>query len=104
MSVKLLNAVTAVGPGDPNKSNVPFDELVTFQAIITGAPTQVNIDIEGSIDGGANYETLLSHDITAEGNMFHLSGKPVTHIQADLKTLTGGTSPTVTLEMQAGER
>jgi len=42
--------------------------------------------------------------VTAEGNMFHLSGKPVTHIQANVKTLSGGSSPTVTLEMQVGER
>lgn len=103
MSVKLLDAVTAVGAGSPQKSNVPFDELITFQLIIdSGSPSQVDIDIEGSIDGGTNYEVLLSHDVTAEGKMFHLSGKPTTHIRGNLKTLTGG--GTVTLEMQVGER
>ena len=104
MSVKLLNAAAAIGAGNPQKSNVPFDELITFQIVTTGSPSQVNVDIEGSIDGGENYEVLLSHDVTAEGKMFHVSGKPVTHIRGNLKTLTGGSSPTVTLEMQVGER
>ncbi|MCK4870762.1 MAG: hypothetical protein KAS93_06605 [Gammaproteobacteria bacterium] len=99
MSVELLKAATSTGTGDSVTSVHPEQEDKSFQVVVTGGPTQVTVDIEGSINGGVSYDQLLRHDVTADGNLFHMNGKPVTSIRANLITLTGGTSPTVTLKM-----
>jgi len=102
--MKLLNAVTAVGSGPANISNVPFDMAMTFQVVTTGAPTQVTVDIEGSIDGGTTWESLLTHDVTVNGGMFNITegSIAVTQLRANLTVLTGGTAPTVTCEINHG--
>ena len=98
----ILNAATATGAG----SEVGFgksQEILTFQVDATGSPTAVVMDIEGSLDG-TNFAQLAQHtfsadEIAAQLAIFHISGKPVEQIRANLTTLTGGTSPTVTVRM-----
>ena len=102
--MKLLNAVTAIGAGPANISNVPFDMAMTFQVTSTGAPTQVTVDIEGSIDDGVTWESLLTQDVTANGGMFNITEGSIaaTRLRANLTVLTAGTAPTVTCEMTHG--
>jgi len=95
----ILNAATATGVGRAAISPHLDTEVKAFSLVITGAPTQVTLGIEGSLDNGVTFNELLEHDATAEGSLFHLSGKPMTHYRANLKTLTGGTAPTVTVNM-----
>ena len=51
---------------------------------------------------------LASHafsgaEITAQAAMFHVVDKPVRFVKVDLDTLTGGTSPTVTIHYEGFE-
>lgn len=96
----LLRAATATGAGSEHSLNKLY-ETHTVQANITGAPTAVTVALEGSLDG-VLWFTLASHtfsaaELTATGAMFHVVQKPVTKVRANVTTLTGGTSPTVTV-------
>lgn len=73
-------------------------EDLTFQLVHTGGPTAVTITIYGSVDGN-NFEPMAVHDAIADGNMFHIIGKNVRYVSAAATTLSGGTGPTVTLEL-----
>jgi hypothetical protein len=100
-AITFLNAVEATGASSIKA--LPF--LVTshtVQATITGAPTAVTVDLEGSLDG-TTFFALASHvfsagELTAEGAMFHVVDKPVTYVRINLTTLTAGTEPTVTVK------
>jgi hypothetical protein len=97
MAVKLLDAVTSTGVSPSWRANCVNH---TIAADITGSPTAVTIDLEGSLDNNTFY-TLASHtfssgELTAGGSMFHVESKMVKFIRANLVTLTGGSSPTVT--------
>lgn len=100
MSVELLSAVTATGAGTGVKAS-PWTSTHTVQATITGAPTAVTVDLEGSLDG-AKWFTLVSHafsggELTATAALFFVTGSPVAMVRANLTTLTGGTAPTVSV-------
>ena len=98
----MLDAATATGAG----SAIGFKQMqenVTFQVDITGAPTAVTVDIEGSVDGTPAAQlaqhAMTAGELTATTAIFHISGKPVGNVQANVTALTGGTSPTVTVLM-----
>ena len=65
---------------------------------VTGAPTAVSVNLEGSLDG-TNWVVLKT--LTAAG-VGSSTGVPVRFIRANLTTLTGGTTPTVTALLGAG--
>ncbi len=100
MSVKLLAAATATGASATWKVNrTPRNHSV--QITITGAPTAVTVDLEGSLDG-TTWVSLASHilsaaELTATQALFHVVDKPTRRVRANLTTLTAGTSPTVTV-------
>jgi len=100
MSVKLLAAATATGTSSTWTVNkTPRNHSV--QITITGAPTAVTVDLEGSLDG-STWVSLASHvmsaaEITAAQALFHVVDKPTRRVRANLKVLTAGTSPTVTV-------
>ena len=99
--MRLLNAATAIGAGPENISNVPFDMAMTFQVTSTGF-TQVTVDIEGSIDDGVTWESLLTQDVTANGGMFNITEGSIaaTRLRANATVLTG--TGTVTCDMTHG--
>lgn len=71
----------------------------TVQGVITGAPSAVAIDLEGTLDD-MNYSSLASHAVTAGelaggSFMFHVAGKPANKVLLNITTLTGGSSPVV---------
>ena len=96
--IKLLDGADATGAGAAVIfRKVPSD--FTLQVSTTGSPTSVVLDIEGSIDDGATWVQLAQHTVASNPDMFHISGKPVNRIRCNLTTLTGGTAPTVTVDM-----
>lgn len=105
MAVKLLDAVTATGPSLPWIVRMkPRNH--TVQLIITGDPTAVTLDLEGSLDG-VTWAQLAEHVMSAEelaaGNsMFHVVDQVVRYVRLNLTLLTAGTAPTVTA-FYAGE-
>jgi len=98
----LLDAATA--PVIGNASSV--HELVadsTYVVDVTGSPTSVILDIEGSLDG-VNFFQLAQHTMVSNLEMFHIVGKPVLFHRVNLTTLVGGTSPTVSVLSSLGFR
>jgi len=106
MAIKLLDAATATGVSTSHPVRMkPRNHTVQFT--ITGAPTAVTVDLEGSLDD-TTFVSLASYvmtadELTATAAMFHVVDKPVRFIRVNLKTLTAGTAPTVTV-LYEGER
>jgi len=100
MAAKLANAATATGVSTSWAVRMKTRNH-SVQITITGSPTEVTIDLEGSLDGNT-WLSLASHvmsadELTAAAAMFHVVDKSVRYVRTNLKTLTGGTAPTVTL-------
>ena len=91
LSGKSLDAVSATGPG----AAIMFDEPHTNHSLsysTTGSPTSVAVELEGTIDG-TNWFGLFSAGNPPFGNSIDF---PLLGIRANLTTLVGGVSPTVT--------
>jgi hypothetical protein len=92
-AVTLANAATAVGAlaginlytGRANH---------TLSTVITGAPTTVSVNLEGSIDGTHWY--VLATSTSTTGDFQFATGKVFSQIRANVTALTGGAAPTVT--------
>ena len=106
MAFKLLDAVTATGTGPSHElPTTPAGHTVVATMDGTVVATAVTVALEGSLVGGdtdKDWFTLGSHafiaaEITAEAAMFHIADKAVPFVRGNLETLTGGTSPTVTV-------
>jgi hypothetical protein len=106
INYKGLSAVTATGAGSPVQFHSPRN-IHTMQPIVTGGPSACIIDMEGtlSVDGSGNptgWTKLATWDLAgdprASGDIVVASETPVTWIRHNLRTLTGGTAPTVTTE------
>lgn len=91
-----LDAAAATGAGDTVRGTAA--NHFTFQVETTGSPTTVVIGAEGSLDG-TSWTELNEHTVSGTPDMFHIANKPLEYIRANLKTLTGGTSPTVTVKI-----
>ena len=102
----LLNAVTATGAGRELAFDLPRKEH-TVQVVITGGPAAVTVDLEGSLNGTEWFQLaefiFSAGDLAAGQAMFHVTNKPVMDVRANLTTLTGGASPTVTARSVSGE-
>jgi len=97
---KLINA--AIGTGIGKNMPVKFGYMITVQIVTTGSPTGLVVDLEGSIDG-ENYVQIATHNAITLGNMFHVADKGVTYVRPNVTTLSGGTSPTVTVYVDTEE-
>lgn len=100
----ILNAATATGAGSAYANAVrriggKFANY-TWQTVLTGAPTGVSITLQGS-DDGANWTTIDTSTL-ATGETRYVANTPVTFLRANVGTLTGGTAPTVTVNLQCG--
>lgn len=99
MAVRLLDAVPSTGVSSDWPTRMGVLEH-TIQGMLTGSPSSVVIDLDGSLDGDTYYQ-LASHTVTAQelatdSFMFHVTSKLVRYVRLNLVTLSGGTSPTVT--------
>lgn len=99
MAIKLLDGATATGASSSHAVRMkPRNHTVQFE--ITGTPTSVTIDLEGSLNDGVfvslSSYVLTAGDLTAAAGMFHVVDKPVRYIKLNVTGLTGGTAPTIT--------
>lgn len=96
---KLLDAATGTG-ASTNMAN-GLSNAQSVQVNITGAPTAVTVTVEGSLDMGANWDTIATIAFTAPElaagfTSLSIGDKPRDAIRHNLTVLTGGSSPTVT--------
>jgi hypothetical protein len=69
-----------------------------IELIVTGGPATCTYRLQGTRDGTTWYNISAS-DITCTSTTISFeSGKPAVSVRGNLVTLTGGTSPTVTLK------
>lgn len=94
----LLNAATTTGTSAyildiwPTRGGFPLH--YTWATTITGTPSGVTLNLEGSIDGTNWYQ--IDQSISTSGEMRSVVNRAVRWVRLNLLSLTGGTSPTVT--------
>jgi hypothetical protein len=93
-SQTLLAAVTVTGAGTTRQPGFAYKNH-TWNTVITGSPTTVSVTLEGSIDGTNWF--VLDTSTSTSNEMRHVTNKPVTYLRANLGTLSGGSTPTVTV-------
>lgn len=93
---KLLDGATSTGPG----TAFMFDSLrqfvgAGFQVSFTGSPSDVEVQLQGTIDGV--YWTLIGnwHSPESPGLIANVTTIPILGVRANLIALTGGSSPAV---------
>lgn len=100
MAFKFFDAQDSTGTSGSIIFRRPIKDH-TVQIEVTGSPTAVTVDLEGSLDDGfwtaLGTIPLSAQDITDGGSVTHLLNKPIRFVRANLTELTGGTSPTVTV-------
>lgn len=115
-----LDPVTlaAVGFGPAWDSSFPLPDRIVMTAVITGAPTTCTFTVQGTLKGinsptlaSADYENLatpIACDATAVPGAhitLFVNDKLLRTLRANLVSLVGGTSPTVTFTlMYRGQR
>jgi len=91
------NNVGAVGPCTSiNISTHPMTKH-TWTVIWTGSPTSAQVDLQGSLDG-TNWFTLDS-STTTTSEMRHVVDKGVMYYRGNVVSVTGGTTPAVTVQI-----
>ncbi|KJU82038.1 secreted protein [Candidatus Magnetobacterium bavaricum] len=100
----LLDAVTVVGPGPLKVLTFADFRTWTCDVTTTGNPTAVTVRMDGNQTGDMLFDPVGMADVTltpaqlaARRGTFSMTDMPVRYIRANLVTLTGGTSPTVTV-------
>lgn len=98
-----LAAVTATGAGGQFAIEAPYTAPLamqfTWQSIVTGAPATISITLEGSLDGSTWF--VLDTSTQVAGETRFVTAKNAVLVRANLGTLTGGTAPTVTVNLAA---
>ena len=97
-----LNAATTTGPGGTIDLVTPR-RSVRMVTTVTGSPSAVVVNLEGSMDGttwavlGTSTGSAVSNNLPGGAYTDAVSsvGPDVRYVRANLVTLTGGTSPTV---------
>jgi len=107
----ILNAATATGAGaafavpvSPSAQRGGFIQTMAWQIVTTGAPSGISVTLQGSLDG-VNWFNIGSAVTTATLTLINLANAnagPYAFVRANLGTLTGGTSPTVTVLLALG--
>lgn len=100
MAVRLLDAASSTGVSTAWYLSSGANEH-TVQCMATGSPTSVVVELEGSLDNGTWYQ-LAEHlwsnsELSNQAAMFHVSSKLVGYVRINLTTMSGGSSPTMTV-------
>lgn len=100
----ILDAATTTGAGATFANAVsPFGGVMknlTWAISVGGSPSGLSVTLQGSLDG--TLWAILDTSTNTAGELRGIANQPVTFLRADLGTLTGGTSPTVTVSIQGG--
>ena len=91
-----LDAVETSNTIDIREFGQPSESMV-FHAVVAGGPATCTLNIFGSVDG-VNFIDISGNKTCTSGVVFGLVNTPVTHIQARLTALSGGTTPTVNVK------
>ncbi len=99
----ILSAVTSTGAGSafatPPQWRTHADGI-TWETTITGSPSTVSVKLQGSLDNSVWHD--LDSQVSTSGQLHH-SGRPVPiFVRANVVTLSGGSTPTVTVDVQQG--
>lgn len=96
-----ITAATATGAGT-TVSLLVAQANFSMQVVYTSVPSLLIVNLEGSLNG-TNWQTLVQWSSASQGNGAIMSaiGTPVTYIRANILTLNGGASPTVTVNITA---
>jgi len=97
---KSLDAVSVTGPGSVLSFDKPRSPL-SMQVSVTGAPSSAVVALQTSLDGTTWFDASGVSGGTPT-NMC-LTGMLALHARANLVELTGGSSPTVTAIIAAGD-
>lgn len=100
----LLDAVTVVGPGPLKALTFADFRTWTCDVTTTGNPTTVTVRMDGNQTGDMLFDpagmadvTLTSAQLAVGRGTFSMTDMPVRYLRVNLVTLSGGTSPTVTV-------
>ncbi len=105
LATTVLNAAAATGAGlayaaPQRRGGAGLVSAYSWSTIITGSPSGISVTIQGSNDGST--WTTLDTSTSTSGETRVFSGSPAGFLRANLGTLTGGSSPTVTVKIQPG--
>jgi len=103
MKFKSLGTKSAVGATPALDITQDIDGKMThafgIQCNVTGDPLTITVDLEGSFDGTSwtilGTKVFSAPELAALTAMFHVIGKPVLHVRANVSTLTFTTAATV---------
>jgi hypothetical protein len=96
-----LNAAPTVAVGTARD----LEDLSGHHTMIvasTGSPSRTVVSLEGSHDG-STWTQIAAVDFAGAGPAIATATDVVRHVRANLSTLTGGTSPTVTATIASEE-
>jgi hypothetical protein len=102
--IKLIENATTIGISDKQTVTDSLEKghaIHSIQMNFDGSPSELVVEIDGSLDG-VNFQCLTEHIATADElaagtSLFHIVSKPVPVVRANIKTLTGGVSPKVSV-------
>ena len=76
------------------------EPMVAIQYLLTGDPSAVTVDYEGSLDGSTwgvvETKVLSADELTAMSAFSYIVDKPIPYFRMNVSTLTFGTSGTIT--------
>lgn len=103
-AIELMKEKTTTGAGSTIKVEHLNAKTWACDIIHTGSPTAITVRIEGN-QGGTTFDPIgmTSHTCTAAQLVagicaFGFDAMPAINIRANIITLTGGSSPTVTVQ------
>jgi hypothetical protein len=96
---KSLDAATSTGPGTLVEFDVP-KSIFSMEVVADGSPSSVVVTLQGTLDG-THFVTLGT--VSLSGNDFNIIHATSVYVavRANLTTLSGGSSPTVTATIAA---
>jgi hypothetical protein len=89
------NAAGTTGAGTVYDQGVCHGNF-TVAVTVTGAPSGCAVQLQGSLDGTNWYSLGAATSNTSGTAAVSVANSPARYVRANLTTLTGGTSPTVT--------
>ena len=102
--ITLIKDATTTGTSEAQTIIKDQDEGHAWHSVqveFTGSPTALVVAIDGSITSNSFQElaehTVSASELTAGTAIFHILNKSLPVIRANIVTLTGGVSPTVSI-------
>lgn len=104
----LLGGAASTGAGAPRYVTTPYNSW-TCQVNVSGSPTEVVVYLEGNVTG-VTFNKMASWTLSADSDyadgqgVFSVTNMPAGNVRGRLVTLTGGSSPRVTMICKGVQR